>query len=93
MLDVPDRRPVEDIFWTEADYGTMFASAGLELLEVHRPLGNDADPFQWVSEHDVSPWAIYVTGAPRREADIGGRATSASRPRSLRPGRADRERA
>jgi SAM-dependent methyltransferase len=64
MLDVPDRRPVEDIFWTEADYGTMFASAGLELLEVHRPLGNDADPFQWVSERDLSPWAIYVAGTP-----------------------------
>ncbi|HSJ64836.1 MAG TPA: class I SAM-dependent methyltransferase [Gemmatimonadaceae bacterium] len=68
MLDGPDRRPVEDIFWTDADYREMFASAGLELLEVHRPLGNDADPFQWVSERDVSPWAIYVTETPRRDA-------------------------
>ena len=69
MLDVPDRRPVEDIFWTDADYREMFASAGLEVIEVHRPLGNDADPFEWVSERDVSPWAIYVTGTPRRDAE------------------------
>jgi hypothetical protein len=68
MLDVPDRRPVEDIFWTDADYRTTFASAGLEVMEVHRPMGNDADPFQWVSERDVSPWAIYVAGIPRGEA-------------------------
>jgi SAM-dependent methyltransferase len=66
MLDVPDRRPVEDIFWAEADYRTTFASAGLELLEVHRPLGNDDDPFEWVSERDVSPWAIYVAGSAAR---------------------------
>ena len=64
MLDVSDRRPVEDIFWTDSDYKAMFISAGLEVLEVHRPLGNDADPFQWVSERDVSPWAIYVAGTP-----------------------------
>jgi SAM-dependent methyltransferase len=60
MLDVPDRRPVEDSFWTDADYRAMFASAGLEILETHRPLGNDADGMQWVTEREVSPWAIYV---------------------------------
>jgi SAM-dependent methyltransferase len=62
MLDGPDRRPVEDVFWTDADYREMFTSAGLEILEVHRPVGNDADPIQWVSEREVSPFAIYVTG-------------------------------
>jgi SAM-dependent methyltransferase len=69
MLVGADRRPVEDIFWTDADYRTVFASAGLELLEVHRPVGNDADPIQWVSEREVSPWAIYVAGAPRRDVE------------------------
>lgn len=62
MLDGPDRRPIDDFFWTDADYRDMFASAGLEVLEAHRPMGNDGDPFEWVSERDVSPWAIYVTG-------------------------------
>jgi SAM-dependent methyltransferase len=62
MLDGPDRRPIDDFFWTDADYREMFGSAGLEVLKAHRPMGNDDDPFEWVSERDVSPWTIYVTG-------------------------------
>lgn len=62
MLDVPDRRPVEDIVWTERDYAETFAAAGLDVLEVHRPLGNDQDPFQWVSEYTIAPWTIHVLG-------------------------------
>ena len=60
MLDVPDRRPVEDILWTDDDYAATFDAAGLTLLELHHPLGNDADPFEWVSETTVSPWTIHV---------------------------------
>ena len=60
MLDVPDRRPVEDIFWTDDDYVQTFAGAGLEIVDVHRPLGNESDPFTWVSEYTVSPWRIHV---------------------------------
>jgi len=63
MLDVPDRRPVEDVLWLEADYREAYASAGLTLLEAHRPLGTAEDPFPWVTETSVSPWAIYVLGA------------------------------
>jgi SAM-dependent methyltransferase len=62
MLDVPDRRPVEDVLWTDADYRTTFASAGLTLLETHRPLGQESDPFVWISEERVSPWAVHVLG-------------------------------
>ncbi|MGK2963837.1 MAG: class I SAM-dependent methyltransferase [Gemmatimonadaceae bacterium] len=62
MLDVPDRRPVEDIVWTERDYAETFAAAGLDVLEVHRPLGNDQDPFRWVSETTIAPWTIHVLG-------------------------------
>ena len=64
MLDVEDRRPVEDVFWTDADYRDSYLAAGLELLETHRPLGNESDPCSWVSETRVSPWAIYVLGRP-----------------------------
>jgi SAM-dependent methyltransferase len=60
MLDVEDRRPVEDLLWTDADYRGLFAAAGLEVLETHRPLGTSSDPYTWVSETSVSPWAIYV---------------------------------
>jgi SAM-dependent methyltransferase len=60
MLDVPDRRPVEDIFWTDSDYREQFAQANLRLLERHRPLGKPSDPRSWVTEMTVSPWTIYV---------------------------------
>lgn len=60
MLDVPDRRPVEDILHTDEDYRAAFAAADLHLLDTHRPLGRDDDPFEWVTESTVSPWAIHV---------------------------------
>ena len=63
MLDVPDSRPVEDVFWTDDDYRDVYSSARLTVLETHRPLGKPSDPFDWVSESRVSPWAIYVLEA------------------------------
>lgn len=62
MLDVEDRRPVEDVLWTEADYRALYEAAGLQVIELHRPLGTADDPFEWVSETETSPWAIYVLG-------------------------------
>jgi SAM-dependent methyltransferase len=62
MLDVPDRRPVEDVIWMDSDYHACFASAGLDHIETHRPLGRASDPCEWVTETTVSPWAIYVLG-------------------------------
>ncbi len=63
MLDVPDRRPVEDILWTDEGYQDVHRRAGLEPLLVHRPLGHPDDPCAWVSETTISPWVIYVLGA------------------------------
>ena len=60
MLDVPDRRPVEDVLWLDGDYRELYAEAGLDVVEVHRPLGTERDPCQWVSESTTSPWAVYV---------------------------------
>lgn len=60
MLDVDDRRPVEDIFCTDDTYRDIYRRAGLECLRVHRPLGTERDPHRWITETAVSPWAIYV---------------------------------
>ena len=60
MLDVDDRRPVEDVFWTEEAYGEVYRRAGLVPLRTYRPLGKETDPCNWVSETTISPWAIYV---------------------------------
>ncbi len=62
MLDVEDRRPVEDVLWTDEDYRDIYREAGLDLLEVHRPIGNPSEPFDWVTETEVAPWTIYLLG-------------------------------
>lgn len=62
MLDVPDRRPVEDIVCSDTDYRRMYAHAGLVVHEMHRPLGRPEDGIVWVSETTVPPWSIYVLG-------------------------------
>jgi trans-aconitate methyltransferase len=60
MLDVPDRRPVQDVLWPRADYLDVYARAGLAVVAEHRPLGREDDGIAWVSETSIAPWAIYV---------------------------------
>jgi SAM-dependent methyltransferase len=64
MLDVPDRRPVEDVVCTDAHYRRLFESAGLALLDVQSPLATGQEATRWVSETSTSPWTIYVLGRP-----------------------------
>lgn len=59
MTDVGDRRPVEDMLWSDEDYRSLFRESGLEVVEAHRPLGRPEEP-GWVSETTVAPWVIYV---------------------------------
>jgi SAM-dependent methyltransferase len=60
MLDVEDRRPVEDILWTDEAYADVHERAGLRLIESCRPLGEPSEPFVWVSETRIAPWVIHV---------------------------------
>lgn len=62
MLDVEDRRPVDDILWERDDYQEVYRRAGLRRLAEHKPLGRNDEPFAWVSETTVAPWAIDVVG-------------------------------
>lgn len=62
MLDVPDKRPVEDVVCSDADYRHMYARAGLVVHEIHQPLGRSDEGVPWVSETTVAPWSIYVLG-------------------------------
>ena len=71
---VDDRRPVEDIVFSDADYRRLYDGAGLTLTETHEPLAGPADPGEWVSETEIAPWAIYVlapdaAGEPGRHSD------------------------
>lgn len=58
--DFSDRRPAEDIFWTEASYRDVYLRAGLELLAGYKPVAKGNEPYQWKSETAVAPWVIYV---------------------------------
>jgi SAM-dependent methyltransferase len=60
MTDVDDRRPVEDVAWSDEAYGEVYRASGLEAVAKHAPLGREDEPYAWVSETRVAPWVIYV---------------------------------
>lgn len=62
MLDVDDRRPVEDILWTGKDYQEVYKRAGLIPIKTYQPLAKRTEAFSWVSETTIAPWTIYVLG-------------------------------
>ena len=67
MLDVPDRRPVEDVVCFDEDYRVLYRRAGRAVLDVRRPLATGDEPVAWKSETTTAPWTIYVLG--REPAD------------------------
>jgi len=62
MLDVEDRRPVEDVLWTDEGYRDVYERAGVRPIETYRPLGTQGEANPWVSEARIAPWVIYVLG-------------------------------
>jgi SAM-dependent methyltransferase len=60
VTDHQDRRPVEDILCTDESYRAVYRDAGLQAIEVFKPLANGNEPYSWVSETKISPWVIYV---------------------------------
>ena len=63
MLDVPDRRPVEDVVCGDAQYRNLFATAGLGVRELVQPLATGSEPIAWVSETHTAAWSVYVLSA------------------------------
>lgn len=70
MLDVDDRRPVEDVVCPDRVYRQLFTAIGLRVLALHLPLGHASDGVAWVSETTVAPWAIYVLAPVEPEAAV-----------------------
>lgn len=63
MLDVDDKRPVEDIVWTDEGYDDVYGRAGLAIVDKRRPLASESEPYAWVNETRIAPWVIYVLAA------------------------------
>ena len=55
-----DNRPVVDAIWSDEAYREVYEKSGLEVVEVHRPLGSVDEPYEWVNETTIPPWVIYV---------------------------------
>ena len=60
ITDLEDKRPVEDVIWTDDDYQEVFKRAGLELITSYKPLAKENTPYRWVNETRITPWIIYV---------------------------------
>jgi len=60
VTDHGDRRPVEDILWTEDSYRDLYKEADLRVVEMVRPLARGDEPYPWVNETRIAPWVIYV---------------------------------
>ncbi len=60
VTDLEDHRPVVDVICSDEDYREVYRKAGLEAVEVHRPLGRADEPYEWVNEATIAPWVIYV---------------------------------
>lgn len=49
-----------DFYWTEADYRHFFKQAGLQLIEVHYPMGQEHEQLPWKDEMTSSPFVVLV---------------------------------
>jgi len=58
--DFEDRSPAVDILWPHESYLEVYRRANLEVVEVRRPLAKGDEPYPWISETRIAPWAIYV---------------------------------
>ena len=58
--DFADRRPMEDILWTDESYRDVYSRAGLRLIATHKPLAKGGEPYAWINETKIAPWVIYV---------------------------------
>ncbi len=60
QTDLEDKRPVEDVVWTDEYYQMVFNRAGLESVKTYKPLAKESEPYKWVNETRIAPWVIYV---------------------------------
>lgn len=60
VTDLEDKRPVDDIVWSERKYRQTYRMSGLVPVEIHRPLATGKESYPWVNETRIPPWCIYI---------------------------------
>jgi len=73
QTDLDDKRPVEDVVWTDESYRETYRRAGLELVKTYKPLAKESEPYEWVNETRIAPWVIYVLRKQEVRSSRGGR--------------------
>ena len=63
-----DKRPVEDIVWSDGDYREAYTRSGLEVISRLAPLAKESEPYEWVNETRIAPWIIYVLRRSKDES-------------------------
>ncbi|MGB7147696.1 MAG: class I SAM-dependent methyltransferase [Terriglobales bacterium] len=63
VTDHADSRPVQDILWSDESYRGLFKESQLALLQKYEPLARADEPYRWISETEIAPWAVYVLGS------------------------------
>lgn len=60
ITEIDDKRPVEDVIWSDEAYREVYELAGVEIVKTYRPLAKEDEPYKWVNETRIAPWVIYV---------------------------------
>ncbi len=60
ITEVEDKRPVEDVVWTDEYYRETYKRSGLELVRAYKPLAKEDEPYEWINETRIAPWIVYV---------------------------------
>ena len=59
-LDITDKRPCEDIYWSAEEYKKVYKYAGLRIINTYKPIATGHEPYHWINETQLAPWTIYV---------------------------------
>jgi ubiquinone/menaquinone biosynthesis C-methylase UbiE len=72
QTDTEDKRPVEDVLWTDQYYQATYRKAGLKTIATYKPLAKENEPYDWINETRIPPWVIYVLKKPnsRRKTSL-----------------------
>jgi SAM-dependent methyltransferase len=65
--DFEDRSPAVDILWPHESYVETYTQAGLRIVEMLKPLATGDEPYHWMSETRIAPWAVYVLRSSERQ--------------------------
>jgi ubiquinone/menaquinone biosynthesis C-methylase UbiE len=69
QTDIEEKRPVEDVVWTDEYYQETYKRVGLELIKTYKPLAKESEPYKWVNETRIAPWVIYVLKKKKKTQD------------------------